>query len=73
MDKANWTAEAKAQVPDHTFDMNDGKFYMDLRDFKKAFVWFVVLRYDENWKKTQWRSEQEKGYAVAIRFENPVE
>jgi hypothetical protein len=48
-------------------------FFMNVKDFRKGFVHFSILRYDENWKRTQWRSELQKGYAVAIKFDNPTD
>jgi len=66
-----WTEELLAKVEYTT--KNDGVFFMNVKDFRKGFVHFSVLRYDENWKRTQWRSELQKGYAIAIKFDNPVD
>jgi hypothetical protein len=51
-----WTDELLAKMG-HSLK-NDGTFFISVSDFRKIFVWFTVLRYDENWKRTQWRSEQ---------------
>ena len=45
-----WTEDLLKKMG-HTLK-NDGTFFIAVDDFRKIFVWFTVLRYDENWKRT---------------------
>jgi len=68
-DTKNWSEENKKQVPYK--DADDGVFFVEDKDFVKAFDTFTINHYSEKKKASHFDVKNDDGNAKVFTFEVP--